>query len=59
MQDTIYKQGELPGSIFLGLIAILPSFAVAFGVNVAFAMSEYQSNTYQDEMLDILRRKRV
>ena len=28
-------------------------------VNVSFAMSEYQSNTYQDEMLEILRHKKV
>ena len=28
-------------------------------MNITFAMSEYQSNTYQNDMLDILRRKRL
>lgn len=36
--DTITSRITLPGSIFLGLIAILPAFAAAFGVNQAFAM---------------------
>ncbi len=36
--DAVTTRITLPGSIFLGLIAILPSFAVGFGVNVAFAM---------------------
>lgn len=36
--DAVTTRITLPGSVFLGLIAILPAFAVAFGVNVAFAM---------------------
>jgi preprotein translocase subunit SecY len=28
----------LPGSIFLGLVAILPTFAIAFGVSQQFAL---------------------
>ena len=36
--DAVTTRITLPGSIFLGLIAILPAFAVGFGVNVAFAM---------------------
>lgn len=36
--DAVTTRITLPGSIFLGLIAILPAFAAAFGVNVAFAM---------------------
>jgi preprotein translocase subunit SecY len=28
----------LPGSVFLGLISILPAFAAAIGANTAFAM---------------------
>ena len=35
--DTITTRVTLPGSIFLGLIAILPALAVAFGVNPSFA----------------------
>ena len=31
------SQITLPGSIFLGLITILPAFAVAFGVNQTLA----------------------
>ncbi len=36
--DSITTRITLPGSIFLGLIAIIPSFAVWFGVNQAFAL---------------------
>lgn len=36
--DAITSKITLPGSIFLGLIAILPAFAAVFGVNTAFAM---------------------
>ena len=36
--DAITTRITLPGSIFLGLISILPAFAAAFGVNIAFAM---------------------
>lgn len=36
--DTVTTRITLPGSIFLGIIAILPAFAAAFGVNIAFAM---------------------
>ncbi len=36
--DTITTRITLPGSIFLGLISIFPAFAVAFGVNTAFAL---------------------
>ncbi|MCB9187430.1 MAG: preprotein translocase subunit SecY [Flavobacteriales bacterium] len=35
--DTIMSRITLPGSIFLGIIAILPSFAMLFGVNAQFA----------------------
>lgn len=35
--DAITTRITLPGSVFLGLIAILPAFARAFGVNIAFA----------------------
>ena len=35
--DTIMSRITLPGSIFLGLIAILPTFAVKLGVNDQFA----------------------
>lgn len=35
--DAVTSRITLPGSIFLGLIAILPAVAAAFGVNVAFA----------------------
>jgi len=36
--DSITSRITLPGSIFLGLIAILPAFAVAFGINTGFAI---------------------
>lgn len=36
--DTVTTRITLPGSVFLGLIAILPAFAAGFGVNTAFAM---------------------
>ncbi|HMN88884.1 MAG TPA: preprotein translocase subunit SecY [Saprospiraceae bacterium] len=36
--DAVTTRITLPGSIFLGFIAILPAFAAAFGVNIAFAM---------------------
>ncbi len=36
--DAVTTRITLPGSIFLGLIAIMPSFAKAFGINSAFAM---------------------
>ncbi len=36
--DTILTRITLPGSIFLGLVAILPSFAMAAGVSQGFAM---------------------
>ena len=35
--DTIMSMVTLPGSIFLGLIAILPAFAMLLGVNNQFA----------------------
>ena len=35
--DTIMSRVTLPGSIFLGLIAILPAFAMLLGVNNQFA----------------------
>lgn len=35
--DTIMSRITLPGSIFLALIAILPAFAMMFGVNNLFA----------------------
>ncbi len=35
--DTIMSRITLPGSIFLALIAILPAFAMIFGVNAQFA----------------------
>ena len=35
--DNIMSRITLPGSIFLGIIAILPSFAMIFGVNAQFA----------------------
>lgn len=35
--DAITTRITLPGSIFLGIIAILPAFAGAFGVNLGFA----------------------
>jgi len=36
--DSVTTRITLPGSIFLGLIAIFPAFASAFGVNTAFAL---------------------
>jgi preprotein translocase subunit SecY len=36
--DAVTTRITLPGSVFLGIIAILPAFAAAFGVNIAFAM---------------------
>ncbi|MFK8102781.1 MAG: preprotein translocase subunit SecY [Saprospiraceae bacterium] len=36
--DAVTTRITLPGSIFLGIISILPAFAAAFGVNIAFAM---------------------
>jgi preprotein translocase subunit SecY len=36
--DSITTRITLPGSIFLALIAILPAFAAAFGVNISFAI---------------------
>ena len=35
--DTIMSRITLPGSIFLGIIAILPAFARLFGVSMSFA----------------------
>jgi preprotein translocase subunit SecY len=35
--DTITTRVTLPGSIFLGLIAVLPAIATAFGINPSFA----------------------
>lgn len=35
--DAITTRITLPGSIFLGIIAILPAIAVAFGINASFA----------------------
>ena len=35
--DTVTSRITLPGSIFLGLIAILPAFARLFGVSMSFA----------------------
>ena len=35
--DTIMSRITLPGSIFLGIVAILPAFAVIAGVNNQFA----------------------
>lgn len=35
--DAVTTRITLPGSIFLGLIAILPALAIIFGVNPAFA----------------------
>jgi preprotein translocase subunit SecY len=36
--DSITTLITLPGSVFLGLISILPAFAAAIGANTAFAM---------------------
>ncbi|MFT4982048.1 MAG: preprotein translocase subunit SecY, partial [Bacteroidia bacterium] len=35
--DNIMSRITLPGSIFLGIIAILPSFAMIAGINAQFA----------------------
>ena len=35
--DSVMSRITLPGSLFLGLVAILPAFAMAGGVNVQFA----------------------
>lgn len=35
--DAVTTRVTLPGSVFLGFIAILPAFARAFGVNTSFA----------------------
>ena len=35
--DTVMSRITLPGSIFLGIIAILPAFARLFGVSMSFA----------------------
>ncbi len=35
--DTVMSRITLPGSIFLALVAILPAFAMAFGINNQFA----------------------
>ncbi len=36
--DAITSRITLPGSMFLGLIAVLPAVAVAFGINTGFAI---------------------
>lgn len=36
--DAVTTRITLPGSIFLGIISILPAFAAGFGVNMAFAI---------------------
>ena len=36
--DTVTTRVTLPGSIFLGLITVLPAAAVAFGINQGFAI---------------------
>jgi preprotein translocase subunit SecY len=36
--DNVMSRITLPGSIFLGLVAILPTFAIAFGVSQQFAL---------------------
>jgi preprotein translocase subunit SecY len=35
--DNIMSRITLPGSVFLGIIAILPSFAMIAGINAQFA----------------------
>jgi preprotein translocase subunit SecY len=35
--DTVMSRITLPGSIFLGLITILPAFAMLMGINQSFA----------------------
>lgn len=36
--DNVMSRITLPGSIFLGIVAILPAFAMEFGVSQAFAL---------------------
>jgi preprotein translocase subunit SecY len=36
--DTVMSRITLPGSIFLGIVTILPAFAMLIGINQAFAM---------------------
>ncbi len=36
--DTVMSRITLPGSIFLGLVTILPAFAMLIGINRAFAL---------------------
>ena len=36
--DSVMSRITLPGSIFLGFVAILPAFAMLFGVNSQFAI---------------------
>jgi preprotein translocase subunit SecY len=36
--DTIMSRITLPGSIFLGLVTILPAFAMLIGINQSFAL---------------------
>ena len=36
--DNIMSRITLPGSIFLGIVAILPAFAMKAGVNIQFAL---------------------
>ncbi len=36
--DSVTTRITLPGSIFLGIISILPAFASLFGINTGFAM---------------------
>jgi preprotein translocase subunit SecY len=36
--DAVTTRVTLPGSVFLGFIAIIPAFAVGFGVNQSFAL---------------------
>ena len=36
--DNVVSRITLPGAIFLGLISILPAFAIASGINTSFAL---------------------
>ncbi|PSR05077.1 MAG: preprotein translocase subunit SecY [Bacteroidetes bacterium SW_11_45_7] len=36
--DSVMSRITLPGSIFLGLVAIMPTFAMMFGINQQFAL---------------------
>jgi preprotein translocase subunit SecY len=36
--DTVMSRITLPGSIFLGLVTILPAFAMLIGINQSFAL---------------------